>query len=689
MNKLVTGQNDLATLFPTVAKEWHPTKNGDLKPNNVLAHSSYKAWWICLKGHDYMQAVYTRTGKVHVGCPVCANRCLLAGYNDLETRFPEIAKEWNCEKNNGLTPRDVICGGTKIYWWTCPIGHEYQTSMELRTYRNQGCPYCHSKRVLSGFNDLETKYPEIASEWHPTKNGDVKACEVFPVSMNKYWWLGKCGHEWQQTPSDRTNNGSGCPYCSSQKVLVGYNDLQSQRPEIAKEWNYEKNYPLLPTQVLPKSNKIVWWVGKCGHEWKTAICHRTDDRNCPYCSNQKVLVGFNDIATTNPEIALEWHPTKNGKFNPQDLTIGSNKRAWWKCKNGHEWNAQISTRQRNGCPYCSGQRLIVGENDLESQRPDTAKEWNYEKNFPLLPSQISVHNAKKVWWKGSCGHEWQSVISSRTGRPNAGCPICFSQYQTSFAEQSLYFYLKKVFPDTVNSDKSFGKELDVYIPSIRTAFEYDGSFWHENSRIDSKKNTICKNNGLKLIRIREYGLPKLDDCICFYRDNNDSATSLEEVLNEVFEYLGINVDIDINRDSVAIMSYLKQHHKDKNLSSEYPDVAKMWNTEKNGTLRPEQFAPHSQKKAWWICENGHEWQATIASLTSNQRKGNGCRQCYLIRVNESRKVSVRSIEDSKIYSTIEEAASTLGITVSGIRGVLRGKHKTCGGFHWEYVQSDE
>ena len=138
------------------------------------------------------------------------------------------------------------------------------------------------------------------------------------------------------------------------KVLSGFNDLLTLNPNLAVEWNYEKNGDLLPSMVSIGSGKNVWWKCKNGHEWQASIANRVKGRGCPYCSNKKVLLGYNDLVTTNPELAIEWHPTRNEPFSPTMVTSGSHKKVWWKCSKGHEWQATIDNRNRgNRCPQCA------------------------------------------------------------------------------------------------------------------------------------------------------------------------------------------------------------------------------------------------------------------------------------------------------------------------------------------------
>ena len=122
------------------------------------------------------------------------------------------------------------------------------------------------------------------------------------------------------------------------------------------------------------------------------------------------------LSITHPVLAKEWDYD----------TCGANRRVWWKCSKGHEWSAIINHRARksSGCPYCSGRNAIAGENDLTTIYPSIAKEWNYERNMGIKPEGVTSKSHKKVWWKCSKGHEWQAVISNRTGKNSTGCPYC-------------------------------------------------------------------------------------------------------------------------------------------------------------------------------------------------------------------------------------------------------------------------
>ena len=223
------------------------------------------------------------------GCPVCSNRVVVSGENDLETLEPLLAKQWHPEKNGGLMPKDVRPGSMRKVWWRCEKGHEWQAAIHARV-SGSGCPVCSGKNVIPGLNDLETHDPELAKQWHPERNQELMPNQVSPGSSKKVWWRCELGHEWQCSVASRTGRLSGCPYCSGRKVLQGFNDLKTLHPLVAAQWHPTKNGQLEPTMVTPGSTKKVWWKCSDGHEWKAVIYSRTGAKKsgCPVCAGKSI-----------------------------------------------------------------------------------------------------------------------------------------------------------------------------------------------------------------------------------------------------------------------------------------------------------------------------------------------------------------------------------------------------------------
>ena len=529
------------------------------------------------------------------------------------------------------------------------------------------------------------------------------------------------------------------------------NLLQVSNPEICKEWDHEMNREnsLFLETITKGSHAKAWWVCPKGHSYRAIVKNRVSGQSCPFCSGKKVLIGFNDLLTTNPQLAAEWNYKKN-ILTPRDVTAGSSKKVWWICKDGHEWQAKIANR-KNGtnCPQCSGLRCIPGTNDLETLFPELAQEWNYEKNGDLSPSEVKSGSNIKVWWKcRKCGSEWVATPNKRTGE-KTGCPNCATT-QTSFSEQVVFYYIKKLFPNAIHRHKIEGNELDVFIPNKNIGIEYDGIAYHRDNiseKNDNAKDNFCKLRGIRLFRIREKGLPALDNSFCIIRDDI-SYHSLEKCIIELLKYLVEKAEepISIENDFADIQNQSYYESVKKSVSICAPQLAKEWNYEKNGYLKPENIACYSNKKVWWKCKIGHEWMASVAHRMSGQN----CPVCAgrkiligfndlattnpllamqwdyeknvgtmptQVTANSHKKVywkckkghswcatiksrnegnncpycsnripkSIMCIETGQVFSSLNEASSWAGVTKGCISSAAIGKNNTSGGYHWKYL----
>jgi hypothetical protein len=332
--KVLPGFNDLATKFPDIAKEadgWDPT--------TVMPGSNKKLQWKCERGHAYLMGPKERTGKQKQGCPFCSSSRVLPGFNDLATKFPEIAKE-----ANGWDPNEIAPGTHTVLTWRCSLGHLFQASPNQRTSKVSNCPTCANLVIETGFNDLATKFPEIAKEangWDPTAIGAGSTKRLS-------WKCSKSGHVWESTIINRVSNGTNCPVCVGQLVVVGVNDLVTTHPALtaeAFEWD--------PRTLTSGSKKKRKWICALGHVFIQPVVQRAgpSQSGCPFCSSTLVLSGFNDLATRFPEIATEadgWDPTT--------VMPGSGKKLKWRCNHGHAYLQVVNNRtgpQKQGCPSCA------------------------------------------------------------------------------------------------------------------------------------------------------------------------------------------------------------------------------------------------------------------------------------------------------------------------------------------------
>ena len=499
----------------------------------------------------------------------------------------DLLEEWDYEKNGNLKPCDFGCHSNKMAFWVGNCGHKWESRINYRTELNCNCPYCSGKRVLVGFNDLQTKYPDIAKEWHPFKNNNLKASDVTSHSKAKVWWRCEKNHEWESTVDNRTK-GNGCPYCSGRNVFSGVTDLQSKMPDIAKEWHPTKNGDLKPAFVSSGSNKKVWWLGKCGHEWQAAVCDRVSGKGCPYCANRKVLSGFNDLQTKYPSLAKEWHPTKNGNLVPTEILYGSHKKVWWMCSNDHEWLAEVRSRtlQNTACPFCSGRRVKTGVNDLQTKYPELAAEWNYDKNGNTKPAEVAFGSNEKVWWKCSKGHEWQIEICNRTGRSKTGCPYCSNKrIIAGFNDlSSLRPNLAKEWNYEKNNGLEDGNGVDISTPDKVSPVSGNYVWWKCDKGHEWKAKISNRVNGNGCPMCTKAGTSVPEQGVAFYLEQVCEVKQRIKISNNEVDVFLPEYMIGIEYDGVF---YHKPQHihkeieKDKKLSREGVQVIRIKESDSN------------------------------------------------------------------------------------------------------------
>lgn len=499
------------------------------------------------------------------------------------------------------------------------------------------------RKLNRGINDLQTTYPRIAEEWDYKKNEGSPGDYSFRSTYKAHWICSSCGRQWCTTIRGRVKSKyQTCPDCAAKKrgeerhkqYLKEHGGITD--PFLIKEWDYDKNEKS-PEDYAPMSNEDVFWIcSKCGYRFKAKINNRAIRKSCACCERKVVVRGVNDLATTHPKLAAEWHPTKNKELKPTDVLFGSARKVWWICPEGHSYLASI------------------------------------------------LH---------------------RSGGTN--CPICHSGRQTSFAEQAVYFYVKKVFPDAISRYKeifSNSMELDIFIPSCKLAIEYDGGVWHkpETLKREIKKYAICQKNGIRLIRLREkrtendqltadeimsipgnmYEPKELSSVIQFLLDKIDPETAMWTRKRPVFHS---RVDINIKRDEAEIRSYMTKQ-SGGSFAECYPELAREWHPVKNGKMTPEMVKPHAEISAWWICPIcGNEYQATV----SHRSYGTGCPKCGRRKTAQASQRKVAMIDPItndviSVFASITEAAQETSINPSNISTVCKGKRKKAGGFVWKY-----
>ncbi len=445
MAKLIKGKNDLATVCPNLAKEWHPTKNDGLLPSDITAGSGKKVWWLCPLGHEYQAKIHDRnrsTGGTR--CPICRARA--------QTSFPEQAILFYVKKlypdavskYKGIFERTMELD---IYIPSIQLGIEFdgahwhnssdQFEREKKKYEicrtHQITLIRVKEKTVSQWNDVaDAIYYIPKAPKYPQLEETINAI-LDSIDPNSNMWTRRnplCFRSTVRADLER-DRGEILSYLSEIN-----NSLAEMRPDVIKFWDFSKNGSLSPDQFTISSNQVVWWkCPDCGHEWQCSInsLTRQGRYGCAECSKSRrgksftkqVVKRVGSLAETMPDLAKEWHPTKNGELSPNDVSAGRFQPVWWLChKCGYEWKASPNNRKKGvGCPCCSGRVPKTGVNDLATLYPELMKEWDFVKNTDLDPSQLLPGSGKKAWWKCSqCGHEWETIIANRT--KGHGCSKC-------------------------------------------------------------------------------------------------------------------------------------------------------------------------------------------------------------------------------------------------------------------------
>ncbi len=415
--RVPTPDTCLAARNPALAAQWHPTRNGTLTPADVLPATNRRVWWQCPAGHEWSARVSTRS--TGTSCPHCPRlptaTTLLAGY-------PELSKEWDTTANGALTDA-VTSGSDRRVGWRCEHGRWWATRICSRT-RGTGCPYC-AGRLATAETSLAALRPDLVVEWSADLNGDLDPATVLPRSSRRVWW--RCAtdpaHVWQATVDSRSSQVTGCPVCAGTRVTP-QTSLAAAHPQVAAEWDPDRNGTRTPDTVAVHSKALAWWRCPAGHQWEAQIGARASHRSgCPYCSGRRATAATS-LAAADPALAAEWDPDRNGDLTAAAVRPGSNTRVWWRCPAGHSWRAQINQRfrQHTGCPACVPRgphgRLLV------TTRPDLAAQWSDLLNAGG-PGIITTGSGIKAWWRCPTDptHLWRAAIGTRVSG-QTGCPYC-------------------------------------------------------------------------------------------------------------------------------------------------------------------------------------------------------------------------------------------------------------------------
>jgi len=481
--KICSGRDRLLKFTnPSLFQEIDVLKNKDIDINLLTNKTSRKVWWKCKNGHSWYQNIDTRV-KLGSSCKLCKS-----SKQSIVITHPELINEWDYKKNIGLDPNFLTKGSNKKVWWICKnCDNSFQCVIDKRT-RGTNCSKCRKK--IQPKIPISKHFSFLLSEWDYDLNKNIDSNKISEGSNVKVNWKCKNGHSYQMEPYYRTKQGLGCPVCRGLKVDSS-NSLKNLRPEICREWDYNRN-TILPECVPVNSNLKVWWKCSEGHSWESIIYNRTKSKgtSCPKCSG-RTTTDKTSLFYLFPDLMKEWDP--HNSESPELLRPGSHKKVWWKCSNNsnHKWETPVylrTSKDKIGCPFCSG-KYVLREESLGEVSKKLMLEWDYELNKGLDPFTLSPKSEKKVWWRcrEDKNHYWRTSISHRT--EGTKCPYC------TFTSILVKSYMK-------HNKLQLTDKIQLYYLILFNENEVFYKIGITKNTIEERYKTLYEKTGYKIIKVK-------------------------------------------------------------------------------------------------------------------------------------------------------------------------------------------
>lgn len=352
----------------------------------------------------------------------------------------------------------------------------------------------------------------------------------------------------------------------------------------------------------------------------------------------------------NPSRIRFWDQKKNKiKINQAIGTL--RKKYYWKCENclnvsficsnGDIWRKDI--RQRKYCITCSNKfkgkkyiKLMIFKNGSAVDKfPEIINEWDYDKNLKS-PEEYSAFSHSMVYFKCLFGHN--SYLSSITNKTfhKSKCPKC--RIRSSSHEIRIYTEMKHYFKNVIWQKKIDKFEIDIFLEDKNIGIELDGGYFHTNrSQFDKKKSKFLKKKKIRLLRVRDFRLPKINGNVL-------KIDTTKELQVSDFKLICKNLEIKYKLKELSkarsqkkfynelaykkILKDLPRPPLEKSLLIKKPKIAEEFDLDKNFPFRPEYFWPGSKKSVHWLCKkNNHSWKTSINNRT-RQVTFDKKRNCY-------------------------------------------------------------
>lgn len=338
-----------------------------------------------------------------------------------------------------------------------------------------------------------------------------------------------------------------------------------------------------------------------------------------------------------PELLKFWDFEEN-VIQPNEINAGSAIKCHWKCPEcGYKWEISPNQRYNNkkkcwrGCRKCESKRRGLERRAyylrtcgcLAETHPEIAAEWDYENNNGLTPYMISYKYSGRIKFRCMYGHHYEQMVSEKI-REKLTCPQCVKKI--SFPEQAIAFYLEKQ-TSVVSNSKIEGYELDIFLPYLNCALEYDGVRYHSNLKkknSDKRKDEFFFSKGIHLIRIKEVKKYKGDKFTIPIAPTNEQW---EKVITDICNYFGLQTpNVDVKRDTNEIFARVSGQNRKLSIAKKTPELLKYWMADKNAPILPEYVHHGSHLPFWWLCPKCNKPFQRSPAL-QNQSKTKYCESC--------------------------------------------------------------
>lgn len=579
--KIIPYVNSLAAINPDLAAEWHPSKNGELKPDSVAPKARRSVFWQCAKDptHEWRAAIYSRASGV--GCPHCSNRAVNRS-NSFAVNHPKLLKEWNAEKNKHLDPNNITDRSTKKVWWRCAreASHQWTTSIRARVLGGTNCPMCRgstSAQEIRVYCELKALIPDAESRF---KLDNVEA-DIFMPSLGvaveydgSYWHRDKVSSDRKKNRHFESRDFKIVRLRCEPLEKLGPKDVIVPEGELTKEH--------LDALIIAISQL----TGEARENFSNYLLRENflaEKAYRKYLSYLPSPFPENSLHEREPEVASQFDYQKNYPLTPRNFSPGSHKKLWWRCENGHSWQAQIKDRvSGNGCPYCSG-FIIEPKNFLMNKNPKLAKELVEIKdqrtaktlvNIPYLSSAICL------WRCSKCNTQFQATPKERS-LDLVKCPTCHPRGRTGGREpRKLNITLAGEFP--VLAEEWHPVKNRALLPEHVSPGSDLKVWWCCKKQPEHEWQASVSN------RAKGRGCPECSNRLVSTRNS---------------------------------------------LANTHPQIAAEWDHGKNRKLTPEQVVASSAQKVWWLCAvaDDHSWKTQVRVRTTS----NGCPFCSGRRLSKT------------------------------------------------------